>query len=111
MPPERSLADDLDLEPPVARAVELGNDDALELTEQDLAVGDRQRDRVAQKGCAEVRVGVGAVTVRVTRVIVTVPVASRDQLLERCAEVVQERRLELVDEDGGRRVEGVDQER
>src|SRR5215470_3611606 len=107
--PDGSLAHDLELELPVARAIELGDDDALELTEQNLAVGHRQRDGAAQKRCAKVRMGVGAIAVRMARVIVTVPVATRNQLLQHRADVVQECRLELVDEDSDRRMEGIDQ--
>jgi hypothetical protein len=44
----QSLPDDLDLEPPFAGAVQLGQDDALVLAEEDLAVGHRQRDRPPQ---------------------------------------------------------------
>src|SRR5581483_2053895 len=105
-----SLADDLDLEPPLPRAVELGQDDALVLAQQGLPLRDAERDRPPEQDRSEVGMAVGAVAVGVAGIVVEVAIPPGDELLQDDAQVVDQRRLELVDEDGHRGVERIHDE-
>src|SRR5262245_30518705 len=95
----RLAADDLDGEIPVARAVELGGDDRLELAEHELARGDREGERVAEQRRLQVRVRVLPIAVREARVVVAVALVRAHHLVEHRLHVVEEGGLPLVDEE------------
>src|SRR5713226_2985689 len=103
------LPDDLDADLAAARAVELGEDHGLEPPERQLAVVHTEGDAAPEERGAQVRVRVAALAVRHARVVVTVAVALGDEPLDERLEVVDERALELVDEQRAGRVESVDE--
>src|SRR5262245_37008739 len=103
------LADHLDADLPLPWAVELGEDDRLEPSERQLAVVDTDGDVAAEQRRPKVRVRVAALAVGDSRIVVTIAVALGHELLHQRAEVVDQRALELVDEQRTRRVQRVDQ--
>src|SRR6266571_8438513 len=103
--PEKLPAYDLDGQIAVAGPVELRRDDRLELTEDQLAPADREREGMAEQRRLQVRVRVVAVAVGGVGVVVAPLVARAHDLLQHRLHVVQERGLPLVDEQGQRGVE------
>src|SRR5262245_47389558 len=91
VPGMRLAADDLDGQVAVARTVELGGDDRLELAQHDLAGRDREREPVVQQRRLQVRVGVLAVAVRVLRVVVAVVALGAHDVVQRVLDVVEQR--------------------
>jgi hypothetical protein len=94
----RLAADDLHGQVPVPRPVQLGRDDGLELAEDELALADREGQRVAEEAGLEVRVGVVTVAVGQGGIVVLPGVAGADHLLQHGLDVVQQRRLPFVHE-------------
>jgi hypothetical protein len=110
------VADDLDEPAPLARAVELDEEDPLPGAEAELAVAQRQRltGRPHQERHA-VRVAVAELDVlradvlgAEVPVVVSVVLAGRDEPAEQPGEVLEQARLELVHADAARRVWRVD---
>src|SRR5437867_1447249 len=104
-----SLTDDLDANLPPPRPIELREDDRLEPAEGEFGVVDPDGDGPPDQRRAEVRVRVAALTVGHARIIVAVAVPLRDEPLDEVLQVVDQGALELVDEQGAGRVQGVDQ--
>src|SRR4051812_19606582 len=67
---EALTADDLDGQVAVARPVELGGDDGLELAEHELALGHREGEGVAEQGRLQVRMRVTPVAIGVLGIVV-----------------------------------------
>src|SRR5215831_10493307 len=103
------LADHLDADLPLPWAVELGEDDRLEATQGQLAVVHADRDVATKQGRPEMRVCVAALAVRNPRVVVAIAVALGNELLDQRAEIVDQRALELVDEQRAGRVQRIDE--
>src|SRR5687767_7189392 len=91
-------ADDLDGQVAVARPVELGRDDGLELPEHEPPLADGERQRVPEQAGLEVRVRVVTVAIRQRGVVVLPGVARAHHFFEHALHVVEQRRLPLVDE-------------
>src|SRR5437899_6345797 len=104
-----SLTDDLDANLPPPRPIELREDDRLEPAEGEFGVVDPDGDGPPDQRRAEVRVRVAALTVGHARIIVAVTAPLRDEPLEEVLQVIDQRALELVDEQGAGRVQRVDQ--
>src|SRR5215813_11350651 len=100
----RLLADHLDADLSLPWAVELGEDDRLEAAEGQLTVVHADGDVAAEQGRAKVRVRVAALAIGDPRIVVAIAVALGHQLLHQRAEVVDQRTLELVDEQRACRV-------
>src|SRR5712691_4573005 len=98
----RLLADHLDADLARAGPVELRENDGLEPAERQLAVVDPDGDVSSEQGGSEVRVRVAPLAVGDARVVVAVAVPLRDEPLD-------ERALELVDEQGAGGVQRVDE--
>src|SRR2546422_2156904 len=105
----RLLADHLDADLARARPVELREDDGREPAERQLAVVDPDGDVSSEQGGPEVRVRVAPLAVGDARVVVAVAVPLRDEPLDEPLQVVDQRALELVDEQGAGGVGGVDE--
>ncbi|MBF8298515.1 MAG: panC, partial [candidate division NC10 bacterium] len=91
----RDLQGDLAL----SGAVELGEDDRLESPQRQVAVVEADGDAAAQQRRPQVRARVAALAVRVARVVVAIAAALGDEPLDEVLEVVDQRALELVDEE------------
>src|SRR5919201_1487471 len=98
----RLRADHLDVDLALSGPVELREDHGLEAAERELAVVDAQRDRAAEQRRAQMRVRVAALAVGEARVVVAIATALRHELLDEALEVVDERAMEIVDEDRAR---------
>src|SRR5438309_3659484 len=105
----RLLADHLDADLARARPVELREDDGLEPAERQLAGVDPDGDVSSEQGGPEVRVRVAPLAVGDARVVVAVAVPLRDEPLDEPLQVVDQRALELVDEQGAGGVQRVDE--
>src|SRR4029079_3888595 len=88
--------DDLDGHVAVARPVELGGDDGLELPEHELALGHGEGKGVAEEGGLQVRGRGLAVAVGVLRIVVAPFVLGAHDLVEHALDVVEEGGLPLV---------------
>ena len=106
---EQLLPDHLDADLALARPVELGEDDGLEPAERQLAVVDPDGDVSSEQGGSEVRVRVAPLAVGDARVVVAVAVPLRDKPLDEPLQVVDQRALELVDEQSAGGVQRVDE--
>src|SRR5262249_19275119 len=96
-PPDgvRFLADHLDPDLPLPRAVELGEDDGLEPAECQLTVVDGDRDVAAEQRGPQVRVCVAALTIRHARVVVAIAAALGDQPFHQPLQIVDQGTLQL----------------
>src|SRR4029453_6944801 len=103
------LSDHLDGDLPLPRTVELREDDGLEPAQGQFAVVHADRDVAPEESGPQMRVRVAALAVRHPRVVVPIPVALRYQPLDQALEIVDQRALELIDEQGAGRVERVDE--
>src|SRR5439155_2683124 len=103
------FADDLDADLALPGAVELGEDDGLESTERQLAVVHPDRDVAPEEGGPQMRVRVAALAVGHARVVVPIAVALGHEPLDQRPQIVDQRALELVDEQRAGRVERVDE--
>jgi hypothetical protein len=101
----RSRAEDLEGDRARARAIELGEDDALPLAADEAAAADRERGTGSQEERAKVGRGVAAVAVGVAGIVVAPGSVGADRLFELGAEVFEEGVLPFVDEEGGGGVE------
>src|SRR5262245_28601482 len=99
------VAQDLHGDLALPGTIELGEDHRLEATQRELAVDDGDRDVAAEQRRAQVRVRVAALAIGVARIVVTVATPLGDETLDETLEIVDERALELVDEQRARRVE------
>src|SRR5712691_8475685 len=104
-----SLADQLDVDFAFSGTVEFGEDDRLEPPERQLTVVEPHGDAPSQQGRAQVGVGVAALAVRIPGIVVTVPAALGHEPLHQPFEIVDQRRLELVDEERAGCVQRVDE--
>src|SRR5262245_6788822 len=88
--PAASLAaDDLDGQVAVARPVQLGRDDGLELPEHELALADRKRHRVPKQAGLQVRVRVLPVAVGVLGIVVPPALQRAHDLVQHGLDVVE----------------------
>src|SRR4029450_9591592 len=103
------VAQDLHGDLALPGTVELGKDHGLEAAQRELAVDDGDRDVAAEQRRAQMRVRVAALAVGVARIVVTVATPLGDETLDEALEIVDERALELVDEQRARRMERIDE--
>src|SRR5207244_13463071 len=103
------LAQDLDGDLAFPGAVQLGEDHRLEAPEGELAVDEPHGDVAAEQRGAQMRVRVAALAVREARIVVAIAAPLGHEPLDETLEVVDERALELVDEERARGVQRVDE--
>src|SRR5207247_3061246 len=77
-----SVAYDVDVHPAVSRPIQLGEDQALVLTQHRLTVRHRDGDATPEERRAQMGVGVAAVAVGVTGVVVEIAVPTGDESLQ-----------------------------
>src|SRR6266542_5281293 len=99
-------ADHLDGDLALPGAVELGEDAGLEPPETQLTIVDGHRDTAAQEGRPEVRLGVAPLAVGVAGIVVTIARPLGHEALHERLQILDERGLELVDEERARGVLG-----
>src|SRR5262249_48394305 len=90
-------------------SVELGEDHRPEASERELAVAEPDGDVPAEQRRPQMGVRVATLAVRETRIVVPVATALGDQALDQALQIVDERALELIDEERARGVQRVDE--
>src|SRR6266511_1241401 len=103
----RSHPYDLDVNLPLARAVELREKNRLRSVEQQVAVGDTEGDAVSQQAGAQVRGRIAALAVRQARIVVLVLRPVVDDAAHQAREILEERGPELGDQHGARGVQAI----
>src|SRR5262249_55260590 len=103
------LSDDLNRDLPAPRAIELREDDRLEPAQSQLTIVDRNGDAAPQEGGPQPGVAVGALAMGVAGIVVAVARPCRYQPFQHRLEVVDDSRLELIDEERAGRMERIDQ--
>ena len=96
-------AEDLNAKRSSTRTVELGHQDSLPLAQHDFAAAHLQRQAMAEQKRSKMRVGVHPIAIRVFGVVVHPGGIPGDHLLEKPADIGQQRGLKLVDEQRARR--------
>ena len=99
-----SFSEDLELQRTLTGTVELGQDDALKLTQDELAVGNRYENTVIEEKTSKMRSGIVPVTIRQFGRVMPVEDPVGNRAAQKVPDVVEQRGLELVDEHDGRGV-------
>src|SRR2546426_568716 len=103
------LSDDLNRDLPAPRAIELREDDRLEPPQGQLTIVDRNGDAPPQEGGPQVGVAIAPLAIGIAGIVVAVATPFRYQPVQHSLEVVDDSRLELVDEERAGRMERIDQ--
>lgn len=96
--PEPSFSEDLELQRTLTGTVELGQDDALKLTQDELAVGNRYEDTIIEEKTSKMRSGIVPVTIRQFGRVMPVEDAVGNRAAQKVPDVVEQRGLELINE-------------